>query len=96
MIPSLLLGSAAVARLDQALQSDHGFRSDLAAASSKGPPVNMSGHADLAGWLMSQVSDLRRAKQQSSAAVNAIGDTNAAKVLGDKEAAELTSLNFMS
>ena len=58
--------------------------------------MNMSGHADLAGWLMSQVSDLRRAKQQSSAAVNAIGETHAVKVLGDKEAAELTSFNFMS
>ena len=75
MIPSLLLGSAIVDRLDQALRSDHGFRSDLAAASSKEPPVNMSGHADLAGWLMSQVSDLRRAKQESSAVVNAIGET---------------------
>ena len=56
----------------------------------------MSGHADLAGWLMSQVSDLRRAKQQSQAAVNTLGDTNEAKVMGDKEAAQLTSFNFMS
>ena len=56
----------------------------------------MSGQADLAGWLMSQVSDLRRAKQQSQAAVNAIGDTNEAKVMGDKEAADLTSYNYVS
>ena len=71
LIPSLLMGSAAVGALDQALQNDPGFRSDLAAASSKEPPVNMSGLGDLAGWLMTQVSELRRAKQADVAAVGA-------------------------
>ena len=96
LIPSLLMGSAAVGALDQALQNDPGFRSDLAAASSKEPPVNMSGHGDLAGWLMTQVSELRRAKQADVAAVGASGEIHPSKLLGDKEAAELASFNYVS
>ena len=94
LIPSLLMGSAAVGALDQALQNDSGFRSDLAAASSKEPPVNMSGLGDLAGWLMTQVSELRRAKQADVAAVGASGEGHPSKVLGDREAADLASFNL--
>ena len=90
------MGSAAVGALDQALQNDPGFRSDLAAASSKEPPVNMSGYGDLAGWLMTQVSELRRAKQADVAAVGASGESHPSKLLGDKEAAELASFNYVS
>ena len=90
------MGSAAVGALDQALQKDPGFRSDLAAASSKEPPVNMSGYGDLAGWLMTQVSELRRAKQADVAAVGASGESHPSKLLGDKEAAELASFNYVS
>ena len=96
LIPSLLMGSAAVGALDQALQNDPGFRSDLAAASSKEPPVNMSGYGDLAGWLMTQVSELRRAKQADVAAVGASGESNPSKLLGDSDAAELASFNYVS
>ena len=96
LIPSLLMGSAAVGALDQALQNDPGFRSDLAAASSKEPPVNMSGYGDLAGWLMTQVSELRRAKQADVAAVGASGESHPSKLLGDREAAELASSNYVS
>ena len=96
LIPSLLMGSAAVGALDQALQKDPGFRSDLAAASSKEPPVNMSGYGDLAGWLMTQVSELRRAKQADVAAVGASGESHPSKVLGDREAAELAAFNYAS
>ena len=96
LIPSLLMGSAAVGALDQALQNDPGFRSDLAAASSKEPPVNMSGYGDLAGWLMTQVSELRRAKQADVAAVGASGESHPSKLLGDREAAELASFNYVS
>ena len=95
LIPSLLMGSAAVGALDQALQNDSGFRSDLAAASTKEPPVNMSGLSDLAGWLMTQVSELRRAKQADVAAVGASGETPS-KLLGDKEASDLASFNYVS
>ena len=52
LIPSLLMGSAAVGALDQAVLRDPGFRPDLAAASSKEPPVNMSGH-----WRLGRVVD---------------------------------------
>ena len=96
LIPSLLMGSAAVGALDQALQKDPGFRSDLAAASSKEPPVNMSGYGDLAGWLMTQVSELRRAKQADVAAAGASGEIHPSKLLGDREAAELASFNYVS
>ena len=96
LIPSLLMGSAAVGALDQALQNDPGFRSDLAAASSKEPPVNMSGQGDLAGWLMTQVSELRRAKQADFAAVGASGESHPSKLLGDREAADLASFNYVS
>ena len=95
LIPSLLMGSAAVGALDQALQNDSGFRSDLAAASTKEPPVNMSGLSDLAGWLMTQVSALRRAKQAAVAAVGASGETPS-KLLGDKEASDLAAFNYVS
>ena len=95
LIPSLLMGSAAVGALDQALQNDSGFRSDLAAASTKEPPVNMSGLSDLAGWLMTQVPALRRAKQADVAAVGASGETPS-KLLGDKEASDLASFNYVS
>ena len=70
--------------------------SDLAAASSKEPPVNMSGYGDLAGWLMTQVSELRRAKQADVAAVGASGESHPSKLLGDREAAELAAVNYMS
>ena len=90
------MGSAAVGALDQALQTDPGFRSDLAVASSKEPPVNMSGYGDLAGWLMTQVSELRRAKQAYSAAVGASGESHPSKLLGDREAADLAAFNCMS
>ena len=96
LIPSLLMGSAAVGALDQVLQNDRGFRSDLAAVSSKEPPVNMSGYGDLAGWLMTQVSELRRAKQAYSAAVGASGESHPSKLLGGREAAELASFNYVS
>ena len=96
LIPGLLMGSAAVGALDQALQNDPGFRSDLAAASSKEPPVNMSGYGDLAGWLMTQVSELRRAKQADVAAVGASGESHPSTLLGDKDAAELASFNYVS
>ena len=95
LIPSLLMGSAAVGALDQALQNDSGFRSDLAAASTKEPPVNMSGLSDLAGWLMTQVCALRRAKQSDVAAVGASGETPS-KLLGDKEASDLAAFNYFS
>ena len=96
LIPSLLMGSAAVGALDQALRNDSAFRSDLAAASSKEPPVNMSGYGDLAGWLMTQVSELRRAKQADVAAVGASGESHPSKLLGDRAAAELASFNYVS
>ena len=96
LIPSLLMGSAAVGTLDQALQNDRSFRSDLAAASSNEPPVNMSGYGDLAGWLMTQVSELRRAKQADVAAVGASGESHPSKLIGDKEAAELAEYNYVS
>ena len=73
-----------------------GFRSDLAAASSKEHPVNMSGDGDLAGWLMTQVSELRRANQADVAAVGASGESHPSKLLGDREAAELASFNYVS
>ena len=76
LIPSLLMGSAAVGALDQALQNDPGFRSDLAAASSKEPPLNTSGYGHLAEWLMTQVSELHRTKQAYSAAVGAGGESH--------------------
>ena len=90
------MGSAAVGALDQALQNDSGFRSDLAAASSKDPPVNTSGLTDLAGWLMTQVSELRRAKQADVAAVGASGEAHPSKLLGDKEASDLAAFNYLS
>ena len=91
LLPSLLMGSEAVGSLDQALQNDFGFRADLAAASSKEPPLNTSGYGHLAEWLMTQVSELHRTKQAYSAAVGATGESHPCKVIGDKEATEFVS-----
>ena len=96
LLPSLLLGSAAVGALDEALQKDHGFRSELAAASWKEPPVNLSSFGDLACWLMNQVSELRHVKQASMAAVGASGHSCPQKLIGDKEASELAAYNYVS
>ncbi len=41
------------------------FRHDLALASSKDPPMDKSAAGDIAGWLLGQVSELRKAKDQS-------------------------------
>ena len=71
LIPSLRTGSAAICALDLALLSDHAFRSDLSSASSKEPPANMSGVGDLAVWLMTHDSELRRAKHACAAVVGA-------------------------
>ena len=91
LLPSLLMGSEAVGSLDQALQNDFGFRADLAAASSKEPPLNTSGYGHLAEWLMTQVSELRHTKQAYSAVVGANGESNPCKVIGNKEATEFVS-----
>ena len=53
-------------------------------------------HRPLAGWLMTQVSELRRAKQADVAAVGARGESHPSKLLGDREAAELASYNCVS
>ena len=56
----------------------------------------MSSYGDLAGRLMTHVSELRRAKQAEVAAVGASGESHPSKLLGDREAAELASFNYVS
>ena len=96
LLPSLLLSAAALGALDKALQNDPGFRSDLAAVSSREPPLNLSSTSDLAGWLMTHVSELRHAKQADLANVGATGESHPSKLLGDKEAADLAAFNYVS
>ena len=90
------MGSAAVGALDQALQNDIGFRSDLAAASSKEHPVNVSGYGDLAGWLMTQASCAGPSRHTYSAVVGARGESHPSKRIGDRNLGELVSFHYVS
>ncbi len=56
LIPCLLMVSAAVGALGQALHEDLGARADLSAASSKSTPANVSSFGGLAGWLMTHAA----------------------------------------
>ena len=55
---SLLLSALAVGHVDKALHADANFRDDLAAASAKEPPANMSAVGDIATWRLPQVNEL--------------------------------------
>ena len=55
----------------------------------------MSGYGDLAGWLMTHVSELRRAKQADVAADDASGEAILQNSSG-REAAALASFNYVS
>ena len=96
LIPSLLMSESAIEGLDKVLRSSMSFRADLAAVSARDPPANMSAVGDLASWLLTQVSELRRAKQEDDAATRLTGDNHPSKLLGDKEAAELAAYNYVS
>ena len=82
VIPSLLMSESAIDDLEKVLRSDASFRADLAAVSAKDPPANMSAVGDLASWLLTQVSELRRAKQADTAAAKSAGEQHPAKLLG--------------
>ena len=45
---------------------------------------------------MTQVTELRRAKQNDVAAVGATGENHPSKLLGDQEAGDLAAYNFVS
>jgi hypothetical protein len=72
------------------------FRHDLALASSKDPPMDKSAAGDIAGWLLGQVSELRRAKDHSIARSKFGTDALPAKIIGDKDASLLAAFNYFS
>lgn len=94
LLPSLMMGPAAVGALDALLRTDENFRKDLAAASAKDPPVSAVG--DLAGWLLQQVSELKRQKQRSVEAARQAANMCPSKLLGDADARELAAYNYSS
>ena len=96
VVPSLLLSESVIIGLDKELRSDMSFRADLAAVSAKDPPANVSGVGDLASWLLTQVSQLCRAKDANDAAIRRPGDKCPQKLLADHEAEELSAINYMS
>ena len=80
--------------LEKVLRSDASFRADLAAASAKDPPANMSAVGDLASWLLTQVSELRRAKQADAAAAKSAGEQHPAKLLGGPTSSRVGSVQL--
>ena len=95
-IPSLRLSDSAAGDLGQVLRPGSSFRAGLAGASAKGPPANVSAVGDLASWLMTQVSELRRAKQADNAAGKSAAERHPAKLLGEQQAAGLAAYNYVS
>ncbi len=96
MMPSLMMGEAAVGALEDALRTEDSFRRDLAQASAKDPPIAQSAVGDLANWLLNNVSALRRAKEMSVEAAKSGGDGHPGKLLGDAQAKELAAFNYTS
>ena len=94
LLPSLMMGPAAVGALDALLRTHENFRKDLAAASAKDPPVSAVG--DLAGWLLQHLSELKRQKQRSDEDVRQAANTCPSKLLGDADARELVAYNYSS
>ena len=68
----------------------------MAAASAKDPPATTSAVGDVAKWLLSQVTELRRAKESSDLSARSAGASHPNKLLGDQEAAELAGFNYTS
>ena len=89
-------GSGRHTALDTALHIDEYFRRDLAAASAKDPPATMSAVGDLAGWLLQQVGELKRAKQRSVEVARQHGNAHPSKLRGDAAAEELAAYNYAS
>ena len=82
--------------MDNILLIDEAFRKDLAAASAKEPPANLSAVGDLAGWLLQHVAELRRAKQRIIEAAMQTGNTHPSKLLGDAAAHVIVAYNYAS
>ena len=68
----------------------------MAAASAKDPPATTSAVGDVAKWLLSQVTELRRAKESSDLSARSAGASHPNKLLGDQDAAELAGFNYTS
>lgn len=68
----------------------------MAAASAKDPPATTSDVGDVAKWLLSQVTELRRAKESSDLSARSVGASHPNKLLGDQDAAELAGFNYTS
>ena len=92
----MMLTTLDIEELTQAFNTNSTFRHDLALASSKHPPVAQSATGDIAGWLLGQVSELRRAKDLSTARAKFGSESLPSKVIGDIEAEELAAFNFYS
>ena len=95
ILPCLMLTSLDIGGLISEFNTNQTFRHDLALASSKDPPVAQSAVGDIAGWLLGQVSELRRAKDLSTKRAKG-GSECASKVIGDIEAEGLAAFNFYS
>ena len=96
LLPSLMLGAAAVNDLEQALLADESFRQDLVAASAKDLPAKQSAVGDLAGWLLQHVAESRRTKHRSIEAAMQTGNMHPSNLLGDVAAQELVAYDHTS
>ncbi len=92
----LMLTALDIEELNTEFNTNLTFRHDLALASSKDPPMDKSAAGDIAGWLLGQVSEMRRAKDQSNSRAKVGTEALPSKTIGDKDAVEFAAFNYFS
>ena len=96
LLPHVMINPEVIDDLERTLKTDEVFRKNMAAASAKDPPATTSAVGDVAKWLLSQVTELRRAKESSDLSARSAGASHPNKLLGDQDAAELAGFNYTS
>ena len=96
LLPPVMINPKAIDDLERTLKTDEVFRKNMASASAKDPPATTSAVDDVAKWLLSQVPELRRAKESSDLSARSAGASHPNKLLGDQDAAELAGFNYTS
>ena len=73
LLPRVMIKPEVIDGLERTLKTDEVFRKNLVAASAKDPPATTSAVGDVAKWLLSQVTELRRAKESSDLSARSAG-----------------------
>ena len=96
LLPAMLFNPEIIETLSTEFCNKSDFRTDIANLAVKEPPASASASGDIAAWLVSVVSRLRRAKQDYETNLRAAGDSLPASKLAQVEAQELLHANYLS